>query len=145
MWIVNNGIALSEGDLALRRTAAVFVALRDRVLSQNPALAMGFPLEFFLVGAAFVELGLGYLLIIGLLIGSVLFIGAFAYANIAKRLNKVWFNLGNLLGAIFLLISLSVTFNLGPAFLSFFRIQPATRVRGADCIRGQTEFEVAHC
>ena len=37
------------------------------VLSQNPALAMGFPLEFFLVGAAFVELALGYLLIIGLL------------------------------------------------------------------------------
>jgi uncharacterized membrane protein YphA (DoxX/SURF4 family) len=37
------------------------------VLSQNPALALGFPLDFFLVGAAFVELGLGYLLIIGLL------------------------------------------------------------------------------
>jgi hypothetical protein len=37
------------------------------VLSQNPALAMGFPLEFFLVAAAFVELSLGYLLIIGLL------------------------------------------------------------------------------
>jgi hypothetical protein len=37
------------------------------VLSQNPALALGFPLEFFLVAAAFVELALGYLLIIGLL------------------------------------------------------------------------------
>lgn len=37
------------------------------VLAQNPALALGFPLEFFLVGAAFVELALGYLLIIGLL------------------------------------------------------------------------------
>ena len=53
--------------------------------------------------------------IIGL-IGSALFIGAFAYANIAKELNKVWFNLANLLGAILLLISLSVTFNL-PAFV----------------------------
>jgi hypothetical protein len=46
------------------------------------------------------------------LIGSALFIGAFAYANVAKRLNKVWFNLANLVGAVLLLISLSVTFNL---------------------------------
>lgn len=37
------------------------------VLSQHPQLAMGFPLEFFLVGAAFVELSLGHLLILGLL------------------------------------------------------------------------------
>ena len=49
--------------------------------------------------------------IIGL-VGSALFIGAFAYANWAKSLNKVWFNLANLAGAILLLISLSVTFNL---------------------------------
>ena len=49
--------------------------------------------------------------IIGL-IGSALFIGAFVYANVSKQLNKVWFNLANLLGAIFLLISLTVTFNL---------------------------------
>ena len=49
--------------------------------------------------------------IIGL-IGSALFIGAFAYANIAKSLDKVLFNLANLVGAILLLISLSVTFNL---------------------------------
>ena len=46
------------------------------------------------------------------LVGSALFIGAFAYANVAKTLNKVWFNLANLLGAILLLISLSVSFNL---------------------------------
>lgn len=37
------------------------------VLQQNPQLALGFPIDFFLVGAAFVELVLGYLLIIGLL------------------------------------------------------------------------------
>jgi len=37
------------------------------VLSQNPALALGFPIDLFLVIAAFVELSLGYLLIIGLL------------------------------------------------------------------------------
>jgi len=53
--------------------------------------------------------------IIGL-IGSALFVAAFAYANVAKELNKVWFNLANLVGAILLLISLSVTFNL-PAFV----------------------------
>ena len=46
------------------------------------------------------------------LIGSALFIGAFAYANVAKALDKVLFNLANLAGAILLLISLSVTFNL---------------------------------
>jgi hypothetical protein len=46
------------------------------------------------------------------LIGSALFIGAFAYANIAEQLNKVVFNLANLAGAILLLISLSVNFNL---------------------------------
>ena len=49
--------------------------------------------------------------IIGLL-GSALFIAAFAYANVSKSLDKVWFNLANLVGAILLLISLSVTFNL---------------------------------
>ncbi|MEM6281887.1 MAG: DoxX family membrane protein [Chloroflexota bacterium] len=37
------------------------------ILQQNPQLALGFPIDFFLVGAAFVELVLGYLLIIGLL------------------------------------------------------------------------------
>lgn len=37
------------------------------ILGENPQLALGFPLEFFLIGAAFVEFSLGYLLIIGLL------------------------------------------------------------------------------
>ena len=46
------------------------------------------------------------------LIGSALFIGGFAYANWAKDLNKLLFNALNLAGAILLLISLSVTFNL---------------------------------
>jgi hypothetical protein len=49
--------------------------------------------------------------IIGL-IGSAIFLAAFGYANVAKQLNKVWFNFANLVGAILLLISLSVTFNL---------------------------------
>lgn len=37
------------------------------VLTQNPALTLGFPVDFFLTGAAFVEFSLGFLLIIGLL------------------------------------------------------------------------------
>ena len=37
------------------------------VIDQNPALALGFPIAFFLTAAAFVELSLGYLLLIGLL------------------------------------------------------------------------------
>lgn len=37
------------------------------ILSQKPALTMGLPHEFFLLACAFVELALGYLLIIGLL------------------------------------------------------------------------------
>lgn len=49
--------------------------------------------------------------IIGLT-GSALFISAFAYANWSKSLNKIAFNIANLVGAILLLISLSVTFNL---------------------------------
>ena len=70
------------------------------------------------------------------LIGSALFIGAFAYANIAKTLNKVWFNLANLAGAILLLISLSVTFNLAAfvleaawALIALFGILAALRER----------------
>ena len=46
------------------------------------------------------------------LIGSALFIAAFAYANLSKAFDKVWFNFANLVGAILLLISLSVNFNL---------------------------------
>jgi hypothetical protein len=44
--------------------------------------------------------------------GSVLFIAAFAYANVSPAMNKVIFNLANLVGAICLLISLWVHFNL---------------------------------
>lgn len=46
------------------------------------------------------------------LIGTALFIVAFAYANATAALNKLWFNAANLVGAILLLISLSVKFNL---------------------------------
>lgn len=49
--------------------------------------------------------------------GSVLFIGGFAYANMAKSMDKVLFNALNLVGAILLLISLSVHFNLAAFIL----------------------------
>ena len=49
--------------------------------------------------------------IIGL-IGTALFIGGFVYANIAATLDKLWFNAANLVGAVLLLVSLSVKFNL---------------------------------
>ena len=54
--------------------------------------------------------------IIGI-IGSALFVAAFVYANVAKELNKLWFNIANLIGAICLLISLSVHFNLAAFIL----------------------------
>jgi hypothetical protein len=46
------------------------------------------------------------------LFGSALFVCAFAYANHAERFDKLGFNFVNLLGAICLLYSLSVHFNL---------------------------------
>ena len=46
------------------------------------------------------------------LAGSALFIGAFGYANVAGALDKLWFNLINLAGAMLLLASLTVHFNL---------------------------------
>ncbi len=46
------------------------------------------------------------------IIGSVCFISGFAYANMTKAMNHLWFNILNLVGAVLLLISLSVHFNL---------------------------------
>jgi hypothetical protein len=49
--------------------------------------------------------------------GSVLFIAGFAYANMVPTMDKVFYNLLNLVGAILLLISLSVHFNLAAVIL----------------------------
>jgi hypothetical protein len=49
--------------------------------------------------------------IIGL-IGSALMVVAYAYSNMAKRLNFVIFNLLNLVGSLLLIWSLTVHFNL---------------------------------
>ena len=51
------------------------------------------------------------------LVGSVIFIAAFAYANAAQQFDKLWFNLANLIGAVLLLWSLSVHFNLAACVL----------------------------
>ncbi|MDP3669456.1 MAG: hypothetical protein Q8R69_07190 [Telluria sp.] len=75
--------------------------------------------------------------IIGL-VGSALFIGAFAYANLAKTLDKLWFNLANLAGALLLLASLWVNFNLAAfvleaawAVIALLGIGAALRARKA--------------
>jgi energy-converting hydrogenase Eha subunit C len=70
--------------------------------------------------------------------GSVIFLGAFAYANITEALNKILFNMLNLIGAVLLLISLSVHFNLAATVLevcwgiiAFFGLMNALRTRRA--------------
>lgn len=54
--------------------------------------------------------------IVGLL-GSAVFIAGFAYANLSASMNKLVFNGLNLIGAILLLVSLSVNFNLAAVVL----------------------------
>ena len=49
--------------------------------------------------------------------GSLLFIIGFAYANISKAMDQLLFNALNLAGAVLLLISLSVHFNLAAVVL----------------------------
>lgn len=74
--------------------------------------------------------------IIGLC-GSILFVGAFAYANRVEVMNKALFNAVNLAGAILLLISLSVHFNLAAfvleaawAVIALAGLVSALRARG---------------
>lgn len=49
--------------------------------------------------------------IIGL-IGSGMMVFAYAYSNMAKRLNFILFNLLNLVGALLLIYSLTIHFNI---------------------------------
>ena len=51
------------------------------------------------------------------LVGSALFLAAFAYANFAPAFDKLWFNAVNLVGSVLLLTSLAVHFNLAAAVL----------------------------
>ena len=49
--------------------------------------------------------------IVGLL-GSGLMVVAYAYSNIAKEMNFLWFNLLNLVGSLLLIASLTIHFNM---------------------------------
>ncbi len=75
--------------------------------------------------------------IIGL-IGSVLMAAAFAYSNIAKQPNFVLFNGANLVGALMLIASLTVHFNVAAmamevlwAIIAFFGLAKALRQRAS--------------
>jgi hypothetical protein len=68
--------------------------------------------------------------------GSVLFIGAFGYANLVPTMDKLLFNALNLVGALLLLASLSVNFNLAAtileaawAMIAFLGLARAIRAR----------------
>lgn len=51
------------------------------------------------------------------LVGSALFLVAFAYANVSPAFDKLLFNAANLVGSVLLLLSLSVHFNLAATVL----------------------------
>ncbi|MCF8707375.1 CBU_0592 family membrane protein [Rhizorhapis sp. SPR117] len=56
--------------------------------------------------------------IIGLL-GSACIVGAYAYNNMAARVDALVYNVVNLLGAVMLCISLTVHYNLASLILEF--------------------------
>ena len=51
------------------------------------------------------------------LIGSALFVAAYLYSNVAKRIDFRLFNAANLVGAVLLVLSLTVHFNLAAMVL----------------------------
>jgi len=51
------------------------------------------------------------------LVGSAIMVVAYAYSNMAARVNFVWFNALNLVGSLLLIVSLSVHFNLASMLL----------------------------
>jgi len=51
------------------------------------------------------------------LVGSALMVAGYLYSNMAKRLDYVLFNALNLVGSAFLILSLSVAFNLAAMLL----------------------------
>lgn len=76
--------------------------------------------------------------IIGL-VGSAIFLAAFAYANAAEKMDAIRFNTMNLVGALLLLVSLSVQFNLAAfvleaawAMIALWGLARALRRRAQD-------------
>jgi predicted benzoate:H+ symporter BenE len=51
--------------------------------------------------------------------GSFFIVVAYAYSNLSKQMNLIWFNAANFLGAALLAISLTVNFNLPTMVLEF--------------------------
>lgn len=51
--------------------------------------------------------------------GSFCIVAAYAYSNLAKTINMVWFNVVNFVGAALLAVSLTVNFNLPTLVLEF--------------------------
>jgi hypothetical protein len=69
--------------------------------------------------------------------GSFFIVAAFAYSNLTSRMNALWFNISNLIGAALLTVSLTVNYNLPTMVLevvwmaiAVFGIVKALRIRG---------------
>jgi hypothetical protein len=69
--------------------------------------------------------------------GSFFIVAAFAYSNLTSRMNALWFNISNLIGAALLTVSLTVNYNLPTMVLevvwmaiAVFGIIKALRMRG---------------
>ena len=71
--------------------------------------------------------------------GSFFIVAAFAYSNLTKQMNALWFNVSNFIGAALLTVSLTVNFNLPTMVLevvwmaiALFGIAKALIARRAD-------------
>lgn len=71
--------------------------------------------------------------------GSFFIVAAFAYSNLTKQMNALWFNVANFIGAALLTVSLTVNFNLPTMVLeivwmaiALFGITKALMARRAD-------------
>lgn len=71
--------------------------------------------------------------------GSFFIVAAFAYSNLTKQMNALWFNMANFIGAALLTVSLTVNFNLPTIVLeivwmaiALFGIIKALKARRAD-------------
>lgn len=71
--------------------------------------------------------------------GSFFIVAAFAYSNLTKQMNALWFNVANFVGAALLTVSLTVNFNLPTMVLeivwmaiALFGITKALMARRAD-------------
>lgn len=71
--------------------------------------------------------------------GSFFIVAAFAYSNVTKQMNALWFNVANFMGAALLTVSLTVNYNLPTIVLelvwmaiALFGIAKALIARQAD-------------